>query len=483
MKRRKMRGGVRFGTFQGTPRAFGPDAFPKRLWVPLRQGYGEAVQPLVSSGEKVLAEQIIGRDDGVISTPIHAPLSGSVEHVGSISENGDGENFIVIAADEREDRAERKPVGLDFERQPSEEIARALYECGVTALGRTGIPSPFKSCPAEPDAIDTLIVAMLETFPLSPGVDTRLNGRWKELASGIQVLRRALAVDRVIVAFSSDEVRKQFIPWLNQVPDAEVRKVSEKYPQDWDETLVEALAERRVPDGGLSTDVGVVCIGINAALAAYAAVLFGQPLIRQEVALVGSGLAQPEIVRAPIGTAVSELLGTRRTPDAPVRVILGDPLVGIAVEEGRAPVSRGLETITVLRETKDPEMFAFLKPGRDRHSHSNAFVSALVPSTHFENDTGLHGEERPCICCNYCDEVCPRDLMPYQLSKLVRIEEIEEARVIHLTACIECCLCSYVCPSKIPLLEDIRRGKQMLAEELAHEEQSKTTPDSGASEG
>lgn len=472
MKRMKMRGGVRFGTFQGTPRAFGPDAFPKRVWVPLQQGYGEAAQPLVSPGEKVLAEQIIGRDDSATSTPVHSPVSGSVEHVGPISENQAGESFIVVAADGREDRVERKPIGPDFEKHPAEEIGRALYECGVTAFGRAGIPSPFNTSPAEPGAIDTLIVAMLETSPLNPGVDTRLNGRWKELASGIQILRRALAVDRVIVAFSSDEVRKQFIPWLNQVSEAEVRKVSEKYPQDWDEMLVEGLTDRRVPDDGLSTDVGVVCIGINAALAAYAGVLFGQPVTRQEVALVGSGLAQPEIIRAPVGTAVSELLENRRVPELPVRVILGDPLTGVAVEGGRAPVSRGLETITVLREVRDPEMFAFLKPGRDRHSHSNAFVSALVPSTHFENDTGLHGEERPCICCNYCDEVCPRDLMPYQLSKLVHIEEIEEARLIHLTACIECGLCSYVCPSKIPLLEDIRRGKQMLAEEMAHEQQS-----------
>jgi Na+-translocating ferredoxin:NAD+ oxidoreductase RnfC subunit len=127
--------------------------------------------------------------------------------------------------------------------------------------------------------------------------------------------------------------------------------------------------------------------------------------------------------------------------------------------------------VTVLPEMTNPEMLGFLKPGKERHSYSNAFLSALVPGTSNENDTGIHGEDRPCICCNYCAEVCPRDLQPYQLSKLIRIEEIEEANQVRLTACIECGLCNYVCPSKILLLEDIRKGKQMLAEEMAHDQE------------
>jgi len=469
MKRSRTRGGIRFGPFQGTPRAFGPDAAPQKLWIPLRQGFGEPVEPLVGAGDTVLAGQIIGRNDEVLSSPIHAPFSGKIEQIATVGEEESRDRIVVLAADGKDDRAERQPIGPDFAKRPAEEVARALYEAGVTGLGRAGIPTAFHSSPANPDDIDTLIVPVFETSPLAPGIEPRLDGRWKELAAGILALAHSLSVERIILAYTAQSVRNQLAAWLNQLTTAELRQVTDRYPQEWDEMLVETLTDRRVPDDGLAVEVGVVCADVHTALAAYQAVHFGQPLIRQEVALVGSGLAQPEIIRAPIGTLVEDLVVPRKIQKGEVRIVYGDSMTGVTVDAHHAAVARGLTTVTVLPEVTSPEMLGFIMPGKERHSYSNAFLSALVPGTANSNDTGIHGEDRPCICCNYCAEVCPRDLMPYQLSKLVRIEEIEEARLINLTGCIECGLCNYVCPSKILLLEDIRKGKQMLAEEMAHE--------------
>jgi Na+-translocating ferredoxin:NAD+ oxidoreductase subunit C len=39
---------------------------------------------------------------------------------------------------------------------------------------------------------------------------------------------------------------------------------------------------------------------------------------------------------------------------------------------------------------------------------------------------------------------------------------LSEAQALDIFACIECGLCAYVCPSKIPLLEQIREGKRKI---------------------
>ena len=54
------------------------------------------------------------------------------------------------------------------------------------------------------------------------------------------------------------------------------------------------------------------------------------------------------------------------------------------------------------------------------------------------------------------------------MSKHVQADMAFEAMEFKLGACIECGLCSYVCHSKIPLMEHIREGKKTVAEEMAH---------------
>jgi len=42
---------------------------------------------------------------------------------------------------------------------------------------------------------------------------------------------------------------------------------------------------------------------------------------------------------------------------------------------------------------------------------------------------------------------------------------VDETEKLKIFSCIECGLCSYVCPSKIDLMADIKQGKTLLIEE------------------
>ena len=80
------------------------------------------------------------------------------------------------------------------------------------------------------------------------------------------------------------------------------------------------------------------------------------------------------------------------------------------------------------------------------------------------------GEERPCIGCARCVEVCPMGLMPTAIDRLVQYERWEETKDCGILDCMECGSCSYICPAKRMLVERIKFGKARLAAIRAQEQ-------------
>ena len=65
--------------------------------------------------------------------------------------------------------------------------------------------------------------------------------------------------------------------------------------------------------------------------------------------------------------------------------------------------------------------------------------------------TDLRGEQRPCVACGFCEEVCPAGIMPHFIHKLLYQNELEEVEKHRIDLCVGCGLCSFVCPSKLEL--------------------------------
>ena len=59
----------------------------------------------------------------------------------------------------------------------------------------------------------------------------------------------------------------------------------------------------------------------------------------------------------------------------------------------------------------------------------------------------------------HCADICPVDILPQLTYKAVLAEEVEEALEHGLLDCVECGLCTYVCPSKIELTESLKSAK------------------------
>jgi Na+-transporting NADH:ubiquinone oxidoreductase subunit A len=114
-------------------------------------------------------------------------------------------------------------------------------------------------------------------------------------------------------------------------------------------------------------------------------------------------------------------------------------------------------TYNVISADESERMFGFVHLGKTLPTVSKTFLSCLMERK-LAFDATLHGEERACINCSYCENICPNDLMPQYIMKALVTDEIEDALQLGLLDCCQCGLCAYCCPSKIELSKIIANG-------------------------
>ena len=72
----------------------------------------------------------------------------------------------------------------------------------------------------------------------------------------------------------------------------------------------------------------------------------------------------------------------------------------------------------------------------------------------------------PCIHCGRCVQICPMSLNPTLYARAMKVEDkaerAERLTEAKLNLCMECGSCSFVCPSRRPLVETNRLAKAEL---------------------
>jgi electron transport complex protein RnfC len=165
------------------------------------------------------------------------------------------------------------------------------------------------------------------------------------------------------------------------------------------------------------------------------AVVSNLPLTHRVVSVTGEAIAQPGNYYVAIGTSVEDLLefcGSVTQKSA--KVVLGGPMMGIAVADLKTPITKTTNAVTVL--TKE-------QIGRAKFAR----------------------RQTACIRCGRCLEVCPENLNPTKIAHAVKNNLLSVAEGYYISACIECGCCSYICPANIELTGYIKTGKIFLARE------------------
>ncbi|MEW5890238.1 MAG: electron transport complex subunit RsxC [Pseudomonadota bacterium] len=406
---------------------------PARLYVPLLQHIGTAARPIVLAGQKVLKGQTIAEPQGMVSATIHAPTSGTVVAIGEIvAPHPSGLPLVAVTIEtDGKDRwvdliGSSDPFALD-----PLEVGKRVARAGVVGMGGATFPSAVKLGGGLRAKISTLIVNGGECEPYLSCDDRLMRDRAAEIVDGIRIALHATGAKEALVGIEDNKPEAIAAMQAAAAAYAEikVKPVPARYPMGSEKQLILVLMGREVPAMGRPSDIGVLVHNVGTLVAVREAIRFGRPLISRLVTLNGGAARAPGNIEVPIGALVEEVIDfANGFKEAPARLLMGGPMMGMPLPHMRVPVVKGTSGILAL---------------------TAAEVAECEPS--------------PCIRCGRCVTACPIGLLPLEMARRIASADFSGAVASGLKDCIACGCCAYVCPSRIPLVQYFNHAKGELA--------------------
>ncbi len=159
IKKRKFTGGYVFRNFKGEPSdKLVIHTIPEKVIIPLKQGFGNEVIPIVKKSDYVTAGQIIGIDNQSTSSPVCSTVNGTVESIKKTEYHGISTQTVIIESDGTPEFKPNKAAAPEWKNLSGEKLEEILYFTGVTSLGRSGIPTRHKSSAILPDEVEHIII-------------------------------------------------------------------------------------------------------------------------------------------------------------------------------------------------------------------------------------------------------------------------------------------------------------------------------------
>jgi electron transport complex protein RnfC len=412
-------------------KAITPAPVPSEVTIPLQQHIGAPNEPKVQVGDKVSLGQVVGSSDAFVSAPVHASVSGTVKAIEEVPNfTGAKVKSVIIAADPSQPEFPKKE-GKDPASLSAEEIREIARSAGLVGMGGAAFPTHVKLAPPADKPVDTVIINACECEPFLTCDHRLMLERASDLVAGLKLLVKAVGAERGIIGVEANKLDAADVlrSALSSEKDLSVDILDVKYPEGAEKMLIFALTGRKVPPGKLPSEVGCLVQNVGTAIALAEAAAWGKPLYERVVTVTGPGIKNPGNFLVRIGAPIATLIeAAGGLVGSPAKLIMGGPMTGWAQPDDRAVVVKGTSGVVAL-------------------------TSDLVDL----------GQERECVRCGKCVEVCPMFLMPNFIARSARRERWDEAESWGALDCFECGCCSFSCPSYIPHVQYVRQAKAEIA--------------------
>jgi electron transport complex protein RnfC len=357
---------------------------------------------------------------GVGSTAnVHATVPGRVIRKVSWKDcDGRSNEGLVIRMEGSFDRLGKREERFSWRGMSCYDLQRQIAEYGVVEMEGSGKPVA-EMLPAFRNAGDNLSLVVRCVFddPWLAGDRALCRERLSAVVEGSFIIARAGGkVGHVVFVVShrekdlGDSMLAEAARW--DIPSVVV-PVGSRYPQRNRRELELVLRDYEQKAG---VDFGSLLMLGPATLAAVCdAVQFKRPVLERYVAVGGSAVRNPQVMRVRIGKRIGDLIAEcGGFVSKPWRVATGSPLLGKAVANLDEPVIKTSYAV-----------FAMLKAQAGDHP------------------------ERNCIGCGECRRVCPVGLDPEEIYKQIVVLGAETSE--RAAECHGCGCCDVVCPSCLRL--------------------------------
>lgn len=402
---------------------------PTEVKISMSQHIGAPATPIVKVGDKVFVGTLIGEAAGYVSSPVHSSVSGTVKKIGDyLHSSGRRIQIITIESDGEMniDPCIAPPVVNCFD-----DFSLAVRNSGLVGLGGAGFPTAVKLDAEKKGLLKKIIINGAECEPYITSDTRTMLDDTDYVKRGVELLLKYISADEVVIGIEGN--KPECISTMRSLfaDDSRVRivKLPKTYPQGAEKMLIYNTTGLVVPEGGLPSDVG--CIVMNVTSVAFIAKYMetGMPLVEKCLTIDGSGIKNPMNVIAPIGASIADVVEfTGGFTEDVAKVLYGGPMMGIAVYSVDDPILK----------------------------NNNAIVALSIKEV-------KHNAPNPCIHCGGCVAACPMGLNPTAFAKALNVDEKEDRALrlekAKINLCMECGCCSFVCPSRRPLVQNNRLAK------------------------
>ena len=288
---------------------------------------------------------------------------------------------VVIKNDGKNTLDESIKPNKPLEELTPDEIVEIVKDKGIVGMGGATFPTYVKLKPGKP--IDAVLINGSECEPYLTADHRVLLEYADDIVYGLRAMMKAVSAPEGVILIEDNKPDAVALLEEKVKPYDNIRVVAAKtqYPEGAEKMLIKKVMGRAVPSGKLPADVGCVVSNTSTAKAISDAIQKGMPLVERVVSVTGEYIKNPGNYMVKLGTNVQEIIdhcGGVTGEDVVLK--MGGPMMGAPIKDTNVPIIKG----------------------------SNGIIAIAAD----------HTEEKECIKCGRCVDVCPMELQPLEIYKL-----------------------------------------------------------------
>lgn len=410
---------------------------PTEVVLPMNMHLGGAAEPVVNVGDHVRVGQLIAREEGRFSSPVHATVSGTVAEIGPIM-TASGKEVTAIRI-ESDGKMEADPNLKPPVITNCDEFLQAVRESGLVGLGGAAFPTwaKFNEMRSGEYTVDTVLVNAAECEPYITSDHRMMVDHTELVIKGIQLLREYMfeylenAKFKICIEKNKPDAIEALKEASKDLDYIEIHELEAIYPQGAKQVMLYNATGRVAIAGKRFPYFHAIIINVSSIAKMAEFLMTGMPLVERIVTVDGPAVKEPKNLIAPIGTRISYLLEQTGLKSEIGKIVVGGPMNGSAVPSVDYPIVKVANAVLV-----------------------------------FDKKTAALSEPTACIHCGRCEEKCPVRINITAVENAMKIKD-EDERAEKLIAtgvrqCVDCACCSYVCPAHRPVLATNQQAKKFL---------------------